>query len=95
MSSILQLSRPVTFDATNTEHRKSYVSFLTTSKWTLRFELEFPFTTLPSMVMYKLAIQACASEGIPDMSEQLSKSAYVQPEHVGNVHIINQPKKAA
>lgn len=75
-SSILQQPRAANFDANNAEHRKAYVTFMNTGKWPVRFELEFPFTSLPSMVMFKLSLQACLAEGAVDTTA-LAKSAYL------------------
>lgn len=76
----LQLPRAVAFDATNSEHRKAYVDFLNNGKWGVKFELEFPFTSLPSMIMYKLALLACAAEGVVDTTAIMAKSAYLPVE---------------
>lgn len=74
MSSILQPVKTVAFDPTNPEHRKVYVDFLNTGKWSVRFDLEYPFTNLPSLVMFKLATEACKDVGEVDQQALLSKS---------------------
>lgn len=88
MSSILQQQQPSTknFDANKSEHRKAYVAFLAIGKWPVRFELEFPFTSIPSMVMFKLALRACSNEGATDMTAILAKSAYLQTETATSIN---------
>lgn len=56
---ILQTKNTIKFDAENAEHRNAYTQFLMKGRWGIRFELEYPFTALPAMVMFKLAAFAC------------------------------------
>jgi hypothetical protein len=63
---VLSLPLSVKFEVTNPAHRKAYLDFLNNGKWTIRFQREYPFTSLPSMVMYKLAVFACSAEGEVD-----------------------------
>lgn len=79
-ASVLQLPQTVTFDSSNAEHRAAYLTFLNTGKWSIRFSLEHPFHTIPAMIMYKLAVLACASEGSVDMSQLLAPSAILPTE---------------
>lgn len=63
MSTLLQPIKPVILDVNNIDHRKAYVIFLNTGKWPIVFELEWPFTNLPSMCMMKFSIKACEDAG--------------------------------
>lgn len=60
---VLQAPNQVKFDATLPEHRAAYVQFMKNGRWPITFEVEWPFTNVPSMVMFKLAQFACLSEG--------------------------------
>lgn len=91
-SSVLQLPQAVRFDSSNPEHRKAYLDFVNTGKWTIRFELEMPFQTVPGMIMYKLAALACAGEGAVDMTPLLAKSAILPTE---KAVAVNEPVEKA
>jgi hypothetical protein len=93
-ASVLQLPPAVAFDSSNPDHRKAYLDFLNTGKWSVRFSLEHPFQTIPSMIMYKLSILACAGEGTVDMSHMLAKSAILPTEKAVAVN-NEQVEKAA
>jgi hypothetical protein len=74
MSSILQPIKVIAFDAKNADHRKTYVNFLNTGKWAEKFDLEYPFTNLPSMIMFKLSVEACADVGQVDHDSLFSRA---------------------
>jgi len=93
-ASVLQLPPTVQFDSNNKEHRTAYVDFLNTGKWSMRFTLEHPFQSIPNMIMYKLAILACAAEGTVDTSAMLAKSAILPTEKAVAVN-NEQVEKAA
>ena len=79
MSTILQTPKLVQFDAKNAEHRKAYVAFLNEGKWPFRFDLEYPFTSLPSMIMFKLSMEACSDVGTVDSAALFSKAFTINP----------------
>jgi len=93
-ASVLQLPPTVAFDSSNPEHRAAYVNFLNTGKWSIRFTLEHPFQSIPNMIMYKLAILACAGEGTVDTTAMMSKSAILPTEKAVAVN-NEQVEKAA
>jgi hypothetical protein len=80
VSTLLQKPKAVVFDATNAEHRKAYVNFINNGKWEVKFDLEIPFTSLPAMIMFKLAMLACSAEGAVDMSMVIAQAATIPTE---------------
>lgn len=74
MPSILKKPPTVEFDPANIEHRSAYVSFLNNGIWTIKFSIEWPFTSVPSLAMFKLATFACADAGSIDQESVLAKS---------------------
>jgi hypothetical protein len=72
----LQVPELVVFDVNNPEHRAAYVSFLKDNKWPIRFKYEPPFSSVPQMIMYKLALKACEAEVQVDLEELMSKSIF-------------------
>lgn len=56
---ILQPRNVVKFNPEDATHRNAYASFMMEGKWPIAFELEYPFTSIPAMVMFKLANYAC------------------------------------
>ena len=65
----------VKFDANNASHRRAYLVFLQTKKWPIQFQIEWPFTSIPAMVMFHLAAKACEDEGTIDLDSVLEASA--------------------
>ena len=58
-SRFLAQTEAVKFDATNPEHRTAALTFLKLGRWTMKFEMEWPYTTVPQTVLMKLAEYAC------------------------------------
>jgi hypothetical protein len=85
---------PVKFLPSNDMHRRAYLTFLNTGKWNIRFELEFPFTSVPSMVMYKLAEFACKAEGAINKDRAYSDARFVNSESINLVPTRRQFLKA-
>ena len=92
-NSILSLPQTIPFDPSNPEHRKAYLDFVNNGKWSIRFELEAPFQSIPNMIMFKLSVLACANEGTVDTSYMLAKSAILPTEKA--VAVNEQVEKAA
>lgn len=76
---------PTKFSPSNDMHRRAYLTFLNTGKWIIRFDLEFPFTSIPSMVMYKLAEFACKAEGAINKDRAYSDARFVNSESTNEV----------
>jgi hypothetical protein len=73
MSSILKNTPAVKFDASNAEHRKAYVGFLNNGVWSVKFELDWPFTSIPSLALFELAAYACKDVGEIDQTSIFKK----------------------
>lgn len=63
----LRVPEKVKFDANNQVHRQAYLTFLDTKKWPIQFDIEWPFTSIPAMVMFHLAAKACEKDGNIDI----------------------------
>ena len=61
-SRFLEKTEGVKFDATNPEHRRAAMTFLKFGRWEIKFEMEWPYTTVPQTVLMKLAEYACCEE---------------------------------
>lgn len=57
-----QPANAIPFDSSNPDHRKVYLGFLKNGKWSMTFKLEFPFTNIVSLVVHKLATEACKND---------------------------------
>lgn len=71
----LRTPEKIKFDADNASHRRAYLVFLQTKKWPIQFEVEWPFTSVPAMVMFYLAAKACEADGALDLDSVLRSSA--------------------
>ena len=69
-SRLLEKAPGVKFDATNPDHRRSALNFLKFGRWDTKFEMEWPYTTVPQTVMMKLAEYACREEAPALFAEQ-------------------------
>jgi len=87
----LRLPQTEKFDADNPDHRTAYVMFLSTQKWPINFEVEWPFTSIPSMVMFKLAAKAVEADGHLDLDTILQKSA-IEPPTQGSATVPKSPR---
>jgi hypothetical protein len=94
MSTILKTPVTVQFDASNPEHRKAFVDFLNTGKWSIKFDLDFPFTSLPSLILFKLAAFACADVGVID-TDDVFRKANMNPVDAAKASNIVSIMKAA
>ncbi len=61
-SNVLANSDRIKFDATNPEHRRAAMTFLKFGYWEIKFEMEWPYMTVPQTVLMKLAEFACQAE---------------------------------
>lgn len=52
----------VSFDPSNQKHRLSFVTFQRTGKWTIQFNVEWPYVTVPQTVLNKIAEWALRKE---------------------------------
>lgn len=52
----------VDFDPKNTEHRKAAIKFFREGIWDIKFNSEWPCTTVPQTILLKLAEFACQKE---------------------------------
>jgi len=94
MTTLLRAPAPVAFDANNQEHRQAYIQFLMTNKWPMTFQIEWPFKSLPGMIMFKLAAKACENDGEIDL-EAVLKKASSPVASAGNDESATLVKKAA
>lgn len=79
----------VKFNAENEAHRRAYLEFVNTGKWNTKFSLEFPFTSIPAMAMYRLAEFACKAEGQINNGKAFLDHKFVTNEFA---EPINQPR---
>ena len=52
----------IDFDPKNAEHRKAALKFFREGTWDLKFNAEWPCTTVPQTILLKLAEYACQKE---------------------------------
>ena len=52
----------IDFDPKNADHRKAAVKFFREGTWDLKFNAEWPCTTVPQTILLKLAEFACQKE---------------------------------
>jgi len=52
----------IDFDPKNAEHRKAALKFFREGTWDLKFNPEWPCTTVPQTILLKLAEYACQKE---------------------------------
>jgi hypothetical protein len=56
------VEKRVKFNPKNMEHRKAAAIFFRTGVWTIKFETQWPFTTVPQTVLMLLSEYACRKE---------------------------------
>ena len=52
----------IDFDPKNSDHRKAALKFFREGTWDLKFNAEWPCTTVPQTILLKLAEYACQKE---------------------------------
>lgn len=62
VSQILKPLDRTDFDPSNAEHRKIFLEFKRTGRWSMRFAAVWPFTTVEQSVLVSLAFYACKKE---------------------------------
>lgn len=70
--SILGQSQRVKFDPKNPAHRKAYATFELTGRWTIKFDTEWPYITVPQTVMHKMSRVLCDAE-FKEVQKQLEQ----------------------
>ena len=88
-SRFLEQAVGVKFDATNPEHRRAAITFLKFGRWEIKFEMEWPYTTVPQTVMMKLAEYACREEAPAVFKENGKEYVFGDP---FNTHPYTPPK---